>query len=616
MVDFSNMNISLNNITKTGKTTSEGQLTRSPPLEFKSNSLFAYQEFDKYSSFCDNETFPLSILNYIDNNQNSHKNNSSTKQEDFEDSISDKGSINNEKSGDENFLKQYEKRRKSAFNSMPYFFQNIGSIKPNEINYGNEQIINNNLINNNYLNKDKYLLNNIQNIRRNSQQINQFQNSLNFKNILDNRQQNSFGNLMFPKNNINCINTNPLNNININNNIVNYMNGYIYNNFNNNNNNNIQVTKKRNSMFLQQTVQQENQRSLSYNSIPQILNSADKKGNNVIIEENPDYFLKDQLYCRQIQTKLENNMNDKNYIEEFYLNIKSRIIEIIEHQFGNYVIQKFLSVLIFQQNKELFTKVFHDINNELFEICIDIYGTRVIQKTLEKLGDGNYSKIETEELNQILKNVIENHLYELCCDKNGNHVYQKILKIFPREKNQFLFDAMKNICLQVAIIQQGATLLQVVFDNGTKEQNENICLVIVEHIENLINDRYGNYTIQTLYKLHYDNINNKIYKYIEDNILTLSKGKFSSNVIDKLIIKDNINSNKIIEAIINKHIIKEIICDQYGNYVIQKALSISDKYLLDKIMQQIKPIVGDLQKTSIGKKVYEKIYQNYKSYFI
>ena len=63
-----------------------------------------------------------------------------------------------------------------------------------------------------------------------------------------------------------------------------------------------------------------------------------------IKEENPNYFLKDQVYCRNIQNKLEKNINNIKYTEEFYENIKPYLIEIIDHQFGNYVIQKFFDV--------------------------------------------------------------------------------------------------------------------------------------------------------------------------------------------------------------------------------------------------------------------------------
>ena len=67
------MNIFNKNLNNSGQ--SPEKLTRSPPLKFKSNSLFAYQEIDKFSSFCDNESFNLDILTYLNQNQNSNKNN-------------------------------------------------------------------------------------------------------------------------------------------------------------------------------------------------------------------------------------------------------------------------------------------------------------------------------------------------------------------------------------------------------------------------------------------------------------------------------------------------------------------------------------------------------------
>ena len=143
-----------------------------------------------------------------------------------------------------------------------------------------------------------------------------------------------------------------------------------------------------------------------------------------------------------------------------------------------------------------------------------------------------------------------------------------------------------------------------------------MCSVIIDKIGDLINDKYGNYTIQTIFKLYNDKINDRIFEYIDNNILELSKEKFSSNVIDKFIIKDYEKSNKLIKSIIKKNIIKDIIVDQYGNYVVQKALIISEKDVCSKIIEQIKPIIGELQKTNIGKKIYEKLSQNYKEYFI
>ncbi len=677
---YPEMNIFSKNINNENPSTNH--ITRSPPLKFKSNCLFAYQELDKFCSFCDNESFPSDFLSYLNDqnqypNSNNNINNSSTKQEEYEESdSSNDDSINNEMSDDEIIYKKYKHRmekRKSALNSVPSSYEKLSSL--NEImnnknkNYGSGQKINKNtVIPNNYINNNinNFMLNNNNNnnqdnFRRNSYSINQIPNNLLFNNILQNNQQNSFNQFIYPQNKIETnINNNVNNNLNnsINNSINNIINNNINQNINNNinnssnqihlsqnynNNNNINafnnynymnnfgynfynnnnipdsIPKKRNSMFLLSSSEVQVQRRSSHTSIPNInFMHSDKKNKKVNIEkeENPNYFLKDQLYCRLIQNKLDKNINNIKYSDEFYENIKFQLVEIIEHKFGNYVIQKFLSLLLYQENKKLFKMIFLDIKEKLFEICIHNYGTRVIQKTLEKLDNGFYYKIETNELDDVIKNLIENHLYELCCDKNGNHVYQKLLRVFPKERNQFLYDSLIKISFPVSIIQQGATLLQTAFDYSTQEQQEKLCNVIIDKIGDLINDKYGNYTIQTIFKLYNDKINDKIYDYIEKNILKLSKEKFSSNVIDKCIIKDYKKSNKLIESIIHKNIIKDIIVDQYGNYVVQKALNISDKDICIKIINQIRPILGDLQKTNIGKKVYDKLSQNYKEYFI
>ena len=647
---FPPINLLLNNLSTSYKSTSN--LASAEPM-FKSNSLFAYQELDQFSSFCDDGSIQSKLLSSQNNNMN---NNNSTKLEEFEQSDSCEESFdnNNDMSEDEISLKKYSKqmdKRKSALNVIPPYFKNLSSF-----NKSNEPIPNNNISNsdkkmnknennNNFVNNNNFMVNNNYpyNMRRGSYSINQFRNDLLFNNILY-QNQNKF--IFHPnkiennnKNNINEKN-NYLNNNNIinNNQNMNYMPNiqnpnssfnfipnFPYINYINPNSNNIinqnKNTKKRNSLILNKQIQPSQiieHRRLSIPLTSNFQNLLNEKQNekSKIKEENPSFFLKDQNYCRQIQTKLEKNINNIKYSEEFYENIKPRLIEIIEHQFGNYVIQKFLSLLLSQENKLIFENIFLEIKDQLYSICVHNYGTRVIQKTLEKLENGNYSKIETEKLNSVFQSLIEKHLYELCCDKNGNHVYQKLLRIFPKEnnKNNFLFDELIKISYEVSIIQQGATLLGVAFDQGNEEQKQKLSEAIIERIGDLIIDKYGNYTIQTVFKLYNEKINEKIFKYIDDNLLKLSKEKFSSNVIDKCIVKDYDKSNIFIKSIIQKNVIKDIIVDQYGNYIVQKALSVSDDDTIKKIMEQVRPMISELQKTTIGKKIYDKLWKNYKDF--
>ena len=98
-----------------------------------------------------------------------------------------------------------------------------------------------------------------------------------------------------------------------------------------------------------------------------------------------------------------------------------------------------------------------------------------------------------------------------------------------------------------------------------------------------------------------------IYLYIKNNIVKLSKQKCSSNVVDTFIKKKDDYSLMLVKYMIKNNLIREIIKDQYGNFVAQKAMLISDEETVNQIIEQIKPIIPELLESNIGKKIYEKL---------
>ena len=71
----------------------------------------------------------------------------------------------------------------------------------------------------------------------------------------------------------------------------------------------------------------------------------------------------------------------------------------------------------------------------------------------------------------------------------------------------------------------------------------------------------------------------------------------------------------IIDDIIKNNQIKDMITDQFGNYVIQKAMNISDQETLNKIIEQIKPIIPELLLSNFGKKIINKLMNQYNIVF-
>ena len=637
-------------INNTNSTTCDGQ------FRIKSNSLFAYQEFDKFSSFCDNESNNEKIFT-SENNQKNINN--------INEDIINKDELNNTSSSyslkeliEDCQTNNKRKKRKSAFDSMPtQFSQFLNYQNAEEMPHveQNKNILNN--IFNNHLSSD---IRRTHTEKQNKNFINPFfthfkNNQVQIPNLENRRRSQGFTpiynynlyspslNVMNNYQNVFYINSNYTGGLqdgiqgdNLNDN--NLINNFDMKDFPSINEFPESFRKKSNSLvfktnpFFNQVNQIKTNNPYPGNNI-NLFSSSSKNNskkqrplNNNTFNNNYNilFIFQDQSKCRNIQEQLEFHKNDKKYLQNFFEQIEPELVNLIEHQFGNYVIQKYLEIIMIQENKYLINEFISaiDNNDQLYKISINNYGTRVIQKTLEKIIENNYfSKIETPELISSIKQLVEKHLYDLCCDKNGNHVYQKLLKVFKNEsvqkKNDFLYDSLSEISLSVALLQQGATILYTALGLSTLEQKEKICKNIIDNIDKLINDKYGNYSVQAIINQLQDqnDLIEPIYLYIRDNILELSKQKCSSNVIDTFIMKKKEFSKKLVNDMIDKDIIKDIIKDQFGNYVVQKAMSISNKDTINKIVKQIKPILPELLESNIGKKVYEKILEQYKDLF-
>ena len=86
-------------------------------------------------------------------------------------------------------------------------------------------------------------------------------------------------------------------------------------------------------------------------------------------------------------------------------------------------------------------------------------------------------------------------------------------------------------------------------------------------LETLINDEFGNFIIQHVINLSESEYNEKIFYYVKDNFLRLSKQKYSSNVIDKCILQEDSElRSSVIDRMLELKCVGELLVDQYGNY--------------------------------------------------
>ena len=173
------------------------------------------------------------------------------------------------------------------------------------------------------------------------------------------------------------------------------------------------------------------------------------------------------------------------------------------------------------------------------------------------------------EYSQLLSKVVDKlneEVVDLIMDMHGNHVIQAFLMIFkaselpsdsdipdsPRHSQytQFIFDACIQNTVDIGMHKHGCCVMQRCLEKGTRKQKLELANYIIDHIECLIEDPYGNYLVQNVLKLEDEKRNESIFRQIARDFIRLSQLKFSSNVIEKCL--DSKVHKKQIEAHIDK----------------------------------------------------------------
>ena len=182
----------------------------------------------------------------------------------------------------------------------------------------------------------------------------------------------------------------------------------------------------------------------------------------------------------------------------------------------------------------------------------------------------------------------------------NNFIYLEI------EKNFNLYAYKKNECL----------LIQYLFPLGNEFQQQKLFNIILDQCKQLIVDKYGHYLLK--YLLYQIENGEKYYDKIFNKIITDVKGyinnKYSSVVIERLLDSSNLYiKSTIIEKLCgNEDDIMQLINHSYGNYVLQKIISVTkDNRILDIIYKTIKNNKSIIYKLSYGKKLIREISKAY-----
>lgn len=256
----------------------------------------------------------------------------------------------------------------------------------------------------------------------------------------------------------------------------------------------------------------------------------------------------------------------QNDINLFFYFTANNLGELMCDQYANYFIQKILLKCNFTQRIFVYNK----LNYEFLQIAKNISGTHCLQALIER--------INSEQEEKILYTIVHLNLLDLSMDQNSTHLVQKIIEKLNENKRGYINKFILNNFIKLCRNPNGICTVKA-FITYNKDENlkHKILSTISANYNELTQDQFGNYAIQHILEIYGYFICYSITRLICLNFVFFSTQKYSSNVIDKILISMHThNHNEFVQLVkqmfFEDNNLFELLKSKYGTFVLTNCL--------------------------------------------
>lgn len=303
--------------------------------------------------------------------------------------------------------------------------------------------------------------------------------------------------------------------------------------------------------------------------------------------------------------------------------------EAMVDPFGNYLFQKILEKITPEERIMLVKTV----GPRLVNASLNLHGTRSVQKIVELCAmDEESEALKDRKDNESAADVLTRSLApaaaRLCIDSHGNHVIQRILLKLGHKHAKFVFDAVAESVSDVARHRHGCCVIQRCLDSAPCPARAHLVRRIVDKSLELMQDAYGNYVVQYVLDVCSDEDVHAVCESVVGKVALLAIQKFSSNVMEKCLERctDRVKEHYLNE-LSDPERIRELMMDPFGNYVVQRALSVATHAQAVRLVEAMRPHLtttqtntpnghrnGGVRNTAGGRRIMAKICRRFPNF--
>ncbi|KAK3028422.1 hypothetical protein RJ639_039632 [Escallonia herrerae] len=239
--------------------------------------------------------------------------------------------------------------------------------------------------------------------------------------------------------------------------------------------------------------------------------------------------------------------------------------QLMEDQYGHHLFQKLLDGST-ENELELIVNQIASLNGDkLLSLATNAHGSNSFQRLIKHLK-------RSPRVASVLTSSLATRFSELLVDRTGRHVIKQCLNFLGDQPNEVLYDLAISKCRQLATDKVGCLSLNDCIDCISTSQRKELLDRIVQNADFLSKDPCGNYVVQHVLNLQNQELTEKICDKLQGHYRDLSSKKGGSHVLEKCISSKRGMVLAVEEFLDNGKTLGQIARDQYGNYVIQRAL--------------------------------------------
>jgi len=311
---------------------------------------------------------------------------------------------------------------------------------------------------------------------------------------------------------------------------------------------------------------------------------------------------RDQVGCRLLQQSLDEDGPDA--ATAILQEGLPFLAEAMTDPFGNYLFQKILEKV----NDEERLRLISTVSPRLVNAALNLHGTRSVQKVVEVAAND-------DEAAQIVTRALTPAVARLCIDSHGNHVVQRVLQRLPHPHAKFVFDAVANAVGDVARHRHGCCVIQRCLDSPQSPARSNLVKRIVEKALDLMQDAYGNYVVQYVLDVCGEDEAAAVCESVIGKVSLLAVQKFSSNVMEKCLERSGDRVQELyLQEISHPDKVRELMCDPFGNYVVQRGLAVATHAQAVRLVEAMRPHLPGMRNTAGGRRIVAKICRRFPNF--